>query len=117
MSEHPADGQQSDLSVLLERVANGDAVARDQLASQVYGELRRIAARYMRREAGNHSLQITGLVNEAYLRMQQNGFRTTAKGRAFFFYSAAAAMRQSPCRSCPAPPRCEAWRRPDAARN
>ena len=35
----------------------------------VYDELRRIAARYMRQERPGQTIQATGLVNEAYVRM------------------------------------------------
>lgn len=35
----------------------------------VYGELHRLAKRYMRREHAGHSLQTSALVNEAYLRL------------------------------------------------
>jgi RNA polymerase sigma factor (TIGR02999 family) len=35
----------------------------------VYGELHRIAAREMRREQGEHTLQTTAVVHEAYLRL------------------------------------------------
>jgi RNA polymerase sigma factor (TIGR02999 family) len=47
----------------------GDAGAMDRLVPLVYAELRRIAARYLRRERGGHTLQPTALVHEAYLRM------------------------------------------------
>ena len=36
----------------------------------LYSELRRRAAYYLRRERGNHTLQTTALVHEAYLRLQ-----------------------------------------------
>jgi len=47
----------------------GDADALEKLTPLVYGELRRIAHRYMRRERDGHTLQTTALVNEAYARM------------------------------------------------
>jgi RNA polymerase sigma factor (TIGR02999 family) len=48
---------------------DGDAAALDALIPLVYDELRRIADRAMRREAVGHTLQPTGLVAEAYLRL------------------------------------------------
>src|SRR5256885_2382165 len=36
----------------------------------MYSELRRVAARHLGRERSNHTLQPTALVNEAWLRMQ-----------------------------------------------
>ena len=41
----------------------------DGIYPQVYNELRRLAAYYMKEERGNHTLQPTALVHEAYLRL------------------------------------------------
>ncbi|MBC7795758.1 MAG: hypothetical protein H7Z37_02670, partial [Pyrinomonadaceae bacterium] len=38
----------------------------DKIYPIVYDELRRLAAYYMKRERGNHTLQPTALVHEAY---------------------------------------------------
>ena len=70
----------------------GDEAARDQLIPLVYHELRRIAAHYLRYERGNHTLQTSALVNEAYLRLVvQNAPWQT---RAQFFGVAARLLRQ-----------------------
>jgi RNA polymerase sigma-70 factor, ECF subfamily len=42
----------------------------DELYPAIYGELRRVAKRYMGRERQNHTLQPTALVHEAWLRLQ-----------------------------------------------
>lgn len=47
----------------------GDEAALNQLVPLVHDELRRIARRCMAREGGDHTLQPTALVNEAYLRL------------------------------------------------
>jgi RNA polymerase sigma-70 factor, ECF subfamily len=47
----------------------GKPGAANQLMEVVYGELRQIAARQMRRERGEHTLQPTALVHETYLRL------------------------------------------------
>lgn len=47
----------------------GDEAALGQLVPLVHDELRRIAARCMRGEAANQSLQATALVSEAYVRL------------------------------------------------
>ncbi len=47
----------------------GDRRALDQLVPAVYEELRRLAGRYLRLERGEHTLQSTALVHEAYLRL------------------------------------------------
>src|SRR5438477_8679528 len=43
--------------------------ATSELMARVYDELHRLAAAYMRRERGDHTLQTTALVHEAYLRL------------------------------------------------
>jgi len=47
----------------------GNESARSKLIAVVYGELHRLAVRYMRRERPNHTLQATALVHEAYLQL------------------------------------------------
>jgi RNA polymerase sigma factor (TIGR02999 family) len=41
-----------------------------ELFPVIYGELRRVAGRYLRRERRNHTLQPTALVHEAWMRLQ-----------------------------------------------
>ena len=61
--------------------------------SELYGELHRLAASFLRQERQNHTLQPSALINEAYLRMVQH--RThDAVDRAHFLRLAARAMRQ-----------------------
>ncbi len=47
----------------------GDRGALDRLIPLVYGELHRMAERYLRGERPGHTLQPTAIVNEAYLRL------------------------------------------------
>jgi RNA polymerase sigma factor (TIGR02999 family) len=65
---------------LLTEMTKGNHAAEEQLVPLVYDELRRIAARYMRRERPDHTLQPTALVHEAYLRLvgQQADWRNRA---------------------------------------
>ncbi|PYV98556.1 MAG: hypothetical protein DMG89_10835 [Acidobacteria bacterium] len=58
----------------------------------VYDELRRQARRYLRRERPDHTLQSTALVNEAYLRLVDQG-STNWRNRSQFFGIAAQLMR------------------------
>jgi len=59
----------------------------------VYGELRRIAARYLRHERPDHTLQPTALVHEAYVKLiDQRHARW--QNRAQFFGVAAQLMRR-----------------------
>jgi len=78
---------------LLNDLRRGDAGAQAEIIPLIYPELRKIAARYMRRERAEHTLQATALVHEAYLRMiaQHN---QDWQNRAHFFGVAADLMRQ-----------------------
>jgi len=69
-----------------------DSADIDALAPQVYNELRRLAAAYMRRERPGQTLQATGLVHEAYLRLAGAG--TPWNDKRHFVGIAARSMRQ-----------------------
>src|SRR5437773_5189628 len=64
----------------------------EELAPLVYGELRRLAAAYMRRERPGQTLQATALVHEAYLRLAGAG--TPWHDERHFVGIAARSMRQ-----------------------
>ncbi len=83
---------ESDVTILLDGVNRGDAQALDRLIQTLYGELRRLSAGIMRREARGHTLQPTALVNEAFIRLIQGD--TKWENRAHFFGAAARAMRR-----------------------
>jgi len=88
MPSKPAE----DVTALLACWRKG-ADGENQLFSAVHGELRRIAAGYMRRERPDHTLQPSALVNEAFLRLV--GDRHAAwEDRAHFYGIAARVMRQ-----------------------
>src|SRR5215510_10336828 len=80
------------LSHLLQRWSDGDSEALDQLMPLVYGELRRMARRYMGQQPSGHTLQTTALINEAYLRLIGQEEKRW-ENRAHFFGVAAQAMR------------------------
>ena len=71
----------------------GDAAAGERLLPLVYQELHGQAARAMRREAGEHTLQATALVHEAYLRLIDQR-RVEWRNRAQFMGVAAEVMRR-----------------------
>jgi RNA polymerase sigma-70 factor (ECF subfamily) len=73
--------------------SRGDQAALDKLMPLVYGELRRMANRYMRREHVGHTLQTTALINEAYLRLIEQQ-RVQWHNRAHFFAISAKLMRR-----------------------
>jgi RNA polymerase sigma factor (TIGR02999 family) len=83
----------TDITQLLRDISLGDRQAEADLIPLVYQELRRIARRYMRREADGHTLQTTALVHEAYLRLARPG-PGGFQNRAHFFGVAATVMRR-----------------------
>jgi RNA polymerase sigma factor (TIGR02999 family) len=83
---------QQDVTKLLVDWRGGDQAAFDKLMLVVYDELHLLAHRYMGRERGNHTLQTTGLVNEAYLRLMGRQ-DSDWQNRAHFFAVAAQVMR------------------------
>lgn len=82
----------NEVTQLLARWSGGDAAAREALLPLVYNELRRLAGRCL---AGHQpqTLQSTGLVHEAYLRLVgQTSLR--AENRSHFLAIAARLMRE-----------------------
>jgi RNA polymerase sigma factor (TIGR02999 family) len=81
------------ITELLASYGRGDKESLDQLMPIVYDELRRQAARYLRREKAGHTLQTTALIHEAYVRLvdQRN---VQWQNRAHFFGIAAQMMRR-----------------------
>jgi RNA polymerase sigma factor (TIGR02999 family) len=71
----------------------GDQQALDRLTPLVYEELRRQAARYLRRERAGHTLQTTALIHEAYLRLV-DAKDVHWESRTHFFAIAANLMRR-----------------------
>jgi RNA polymerase sigma-70 factor (ECF subfamily) len=83
----------TDLTATLTAATAGDQKAADQLMPVVYAELRRLAGIYLSRERGDHTLQPTALVHEAYLRLVDQT-QVVWKNRAHFMGVAAQAMRR-----------------------
>src|SRR6059036_408633 len=83
----------SDVTRILDRAAQGDPKAADELLPLVYEELRKLAAHRMANEAAGQTLQPTALVHEAWMRLvgRQN---PNFQNRAHFFAAAAEAMRR-----------------------
>jgi RNA polymerase sigma factor (TIGR02999 family) len=78
---------------LLERLCGGDQSVLNELVTALYAELRRIAARHLRAERPEHTLQTTALVHEAYLRLFADTPRQFAD-RVHFLAVASRVMRQ-----------------------
>src|SRR5690349_10145178 len=88
MTPEPA----SPVSELLLNWGNGDTEALKAVLPLVYEELRRVARHYLRRQRPNHTLQTTGLVHEAYLRLAAEK-SLHVKDRAHFLGISAQLMR------------------------
>jgi RNA polymerase sigma factor (TIGR02999 family) len=84
-------GLPNEVTQLLLSWNTGDDKALDELIPLVYGELRRLARVYMRRERSNHTLQTSALINEAYLRLVDQQ-KVEWRDRAHFFAVAAQVM-------------------------
>jgi RNA polymerase sigma-70 factor (ECF subfamily) len=87
------DSSPAEVTLLLNKLAEGDQEAAAKLVPLVYDELRRIAASRLRHERPNHTLQATALVHEAYMKLavQRNA---KWQNRAQFFGVASEVMRR-----------------------
>jgi RNA polymerase sigma factor (TIGR02999 family) len=86
------DTAPGEVTRLLADASRGNPQALSQLMPLIYEELRAIAARHLRSERPDHTLQTTGLVHEAYLRLVDQN--QTWQNRSHFFAIAAMAMRR-----------------------
>lgn len=84
---------QKDVTILLNAVRAGDQNAPEKLLEAVYDDLRRLASKYMSNERGDHTLQATALVHEAYIRLV-DWKNVSWQNRAHFFAVAAQVMRR-----------------------
>src|SRR5215469_12324368 len=78
---------------LLAEWRSGNERAEAELMPLVYGELRQLAAAYLRGERKGHTLQPTALVHEAYLRLVEQS-KPDWQSRSHFYGVAARVMRQ-----------------------
>ncbi|WP_422925645.1 ECF-type sigma factor [Singulisphaera sp. PoT] len=90
-----ASAQRQELTIILGKAQAGDEQARNELIGLVYGELREVASRLMRKERSDHTLSATAVVHEAVIRlMGDSEFEDKATDRKYLFASAARAMRE-----------------------
>lgn len=82
-----------DITALIHSLEEGERTAFDRLLERVYPELRKIAHAKMRGQRAGHTLNTTGLVHEAYLKLVRYQ-DVNWKGRAHFFGAAAQTMRR-----------------------
>lgn len=83
---------EGEITLVLQRIEQGDPQASAQLLPLVYDELRHLAAARLARENPGQTLQPTALVHEVWLRIGHN--QAMWNNRAHFFAAAAEAMRR-----------------------
>jgi RNA polymerase sigma factor (TIGR02999 family) len=84
----------SDVTLILSAIEQGDPQASERLLPLVYDELRKLAAHKLAQEKPGQTLDATGLVHEAYLRLVDVDQVQTWSSQAHFFGAAAEAMRR-----------------------
>jgi RNA polymerase sigma factor (TIGR02999 family) len=82
-----------EITQLLHAWGGGDEAALDKLIPAVYGELRRIAGNFMRRQNRANTLQASALVNEAFMRLVDSN-KVNWQSRTHFFAVSAQLMRR-----------------------
>jgi RNA polymerase sigma factor (TIGR02999 family) len=85
--------EQDDITRLLHEIRSGRQESFDRLIARVYPELKQIANARIRDQHNAQTLNPTGLLHEAYLRMVRYQ-DVDWKGRAHFFGAAASTMRR-----------------------
>lgn len=81
------------ITILLQRVRNGDREAEAQLLPLVYEHLYRLAQRQFQAERDGHTLQPTALIGELYMRIIRDG-TIDWRSRAHFYAVAASTIRR-----------------------
>lgn len=84
---------QPNITQLLIELTDGNQAAVNDILPLIYTELRKLAGGYLRRERGNHTLQPTALVHEAYMKLIDQT-QVKWQNRAHFFGIAAQVMRR-----------------------
>lgn len=93
MIDRSSPAEASDLSLRLKDWKSADAALMEDVASVIYHELKKIAARHLRRERPDHTLQPTELAHEAFIRLIDVS-DVDWQGRAHFFAVAAQMVRR-----------------------
>lgn len=84
----------SEITNILQQIEDGDNSKAELLLPLVYTELKQLASARLARERGDHLLQTTALVHEAYARLVDVEQVQRWQSRAHFFGAVAEAMRR-----------------------
>src|SRR6266576_1312003 len=104
MNRCPQEGQKTGVTAIPQMAppSNIEMTSRDtgaealaEMMPEVYEDLRRLAASYLRVERSEHTLQRTAFVHEAYLRLADQRQQTAWLNRAHFLGIFARTMRQT----------------------
>lgn len=93
MRVNNANEASPNITQMLREWSDGKPEAMDELFPHIYAEMHRQAAAYLRHERGNHTLQPTALVHEAYLRLIDQR-EVKWQSRTHFFAVASQVMRR-----------------------
>ncbi len=88
MNDHTAS-----ITALLQAAASGEREDVDALMGAIYDDMHRLAAKHLRSERADHTLQPTALVHEAYLKLIDQK-QTSWRDRNHFFAIAARVIRR-----------------------
>jgi RNA polymerase sigma factor (TIGR02999 family) len=92
-ANHMSEKGPSEITQMLIELTGGNKDVVNQILPHIYGELRRLAGSYLRRERADHTLQPTALVHEAYMKLIDQK-QVHWQNRAHFFGIAAQVMRR-----------------------
>ncbi len=85
--------QSTDITQMLIELTDGNKEVVNEILPLIYAELRKLASNYLRKERGNHTLQPTALVHEAYMKLIDQK-KVKWQNRSHFFGIAAQIMRR-----------------------
>jgi RNA polymerase sigma-70 factor, ECF subfamily len=81
------------ITCCLRQVQRGEAGAEERLLELVYGQLRKMAGKKMRRERIDHTLQPTALANEVWLKLVRSAKEHEWKDTSHFYATCGCVMR------------------------
>jgi RNA polymerase sigma factor (TIGR02999 family) len=84
----------NEVTLILSAIEEGEPQAAERLLDLVYSELRRLAAQKLAHEKPGQTLDATGLVHEAYVRLFGDEGKQHWDSQGHFFAAAAEAMRR-----------------------
>lgn len=85
--------ESADITQMLIELTDGNKEVVNEILPLIYAELRKLASGYLRKERGNHTLQPTALVHEAYMKLIDQK-KVKWQNRSHFFGIAAQVMRR-----------------------